>query len=293
MTQTHCQCGCEHPQLTMVPVQGFGLAMDLSGLKPDPTPMPLCRERVDHDMHLYIDGNLTESGDGLTPETAVKSYEDAVAVLSHYDGCNTYRAVFHFADLRDPNAAYLDIAVPRSHHSTFRNMALRGVSHETTMFGAINGNPSGSISVANLCATRITVTAGWLEVHEKVAVRPAATRKDAFNASFGGTICLYTGAEVFVRAGNYTSLFRSIQNGAIYNVGAAAIHTLGKVDVEQGFVWALATSNVRFSKLADFSDCASVTGRKYLLSELSSLYLGGLTLPGSLAGVAKSGSVAS
>lgn len=293
MTQTHCQCGCEHPQLTMVPVQGFGLAMDLSGLKPDPTPMPLCRERVDHDMDIYIDGNLTESGDGLTPETAVKSYEDAVAVLSHYDGCNTYHAVFHFADLRDPDAAYPDIRVQHSQYSTFRDMTLRGVSHETTMFHAIIAGVSSNVLVANLCATRITVITGWLAVHEKVAVRPAATRQVAFLSSFGGTICLYTGAEVFVRAGNYTCIFLSTQNGAIYNVGAAVIHTLGKVDVEQGFVWALATSNVRFSNLVDFSDCATVIGRKYLLNELSSLYLGGLTLPGSLAGVAKSGSVAS
>lgn len=292
MTQTHCQCGCEHPQLTMVPVQGFGLAMDLSGLKPDPTPMPLCRERVDHDMDIYIDGNLTESGDGLTPETAVKSYEDAVAVLSHYDGCNTYLAVFHFADLRDPNAAYPDIMVPCSHHSTFRKMVLRGVSHETTMFHSVSAGVSSNVWVVNLCSSLIRSVSGWLEIHEKVAVGPAATRKAAFLSSFGGTICLSTGAEVFVHPGNYTCIFLSTQNGAIYNVGAAAIHTLGKVDVEQGFVWALATSNVRFSNLVDFSYCASVTGRKYLLNELSSLYRVGLTLPGSLAGLAQSGSVA-
>lgn len=68
--------------MTMLPL---GLDLDLSALRPDPVPMPVCRERVGQDMHIYIDGNLAESGDGLSPATAVKNYEDAVLALSHYD----------------------------------------------------------------------------------------------------------------------------------------------------------------------------------------------------------------
>ena len=83
------ECGCGHPQLTMLPVHGFGLAVDASGLVPAPVPTPTGRERVDHDMHIYVNGNLSASGDGLSPETAVKSYEDAVLALSRYDGCNS------------------------------------------------------------------------------------------------------------------------------------------------------------------------------------------------------------
>ena len=98
------ECGCGHPQLTMLPVHGFGLAVDASGLVPAPVPTPTGRERVDHDMHIYVNGNLSASGDGLSPETAVKSYEDAILALSRYDGCNMRVATIHFADLDDPEA---------------------------------------------------------------------------------------------------------------------------------------------------------------------------------------------
>ena len=69
MSQTEQHCACNHPELVMLPVRGFGLAVDPSGLAPAPVPALGCRERVDQDMHIYIDGNLSESGDGLSPET--------------------------------------------------------------------------------------------------------------------------------------------------------------------------------------------------------------------------------
>lgn len=111
MSQTEQHCACDPSNLVMLPVRGFGLAVDPSGLVPAPAPVLTCRERVDRDMHIYINGNLETSGDGLSPETAVKGYADAVLALSRYDGCNTHAAHFHFADLDGEDDAYPDLGV--------------------------------------------------------------------------------------------------------------------------------------------------------------------------------------
>lgn len=44
MSQTEQHCACNHPELVMLPVRGFGLAVDPSGLVPAPGPAPVCRE---------------------------------------------------------------------------------------------------------------------------------------------------------------------------------------------------------------------------------------------------------
>lgn len=37
MSQTEQHCACNHPELVMLPVRGFGLAVDPSGLAPRPS----------------------------------------------------------------------------------------------------------------------------------------------------------------------------------------------------------------------------------------------------------------
>ena len=132
MSQTEQHCACNHPELVMLPVRGFGLAVDPSGLVPAPGPAPVCRERVDQDMHIYINGNLQTSGDGLSPQTAVKSFEDGVLALSRYDGCNLHAAHLHFLPLEDQLASYPDIGIYPGTLRHVHHFSSSGDSHEST-----------------------------------------------------------------------------------------------------------------------------------------------------------------
>lgn len=147
--QNTCLC---HQNLTELPIHGLKIAVDTSALA-------LCdckdggtaagRHRVTEELHVYVSGNLTESGDGLTPETAVKSYEDAVDVLSLYDGCNKYIAHLHFADLA-AGQKYLDVIVVSAHHTSFKYMHIHGQSHDTTVFSAIYATLNAYVVISNV-----------------------------------------------------------------------------------------------------------------------------------------------
>lgn len=277
------ECGCGHPQLTMLPVHGFGLAVDASGLVPAPVPTPTGRERVDHDMHIYVNGNLSASGDGLSPETAVKSYEDAILALSRYDGCNTYHAYFHFADLAGSEDVYPSIDIYPHSYATFLTLTIAGVSHETTMLGRIYNTTAAHLTLTDAC-TPFAASLGWLNISGKVALKPSLPVPGALQANWGGHIRFLSGSEIFFNPGKYASAVYSA-NGHMVALGAVKFHTLGAVDAGEGFVRLFGNACVWLNQEVDFSTCSAVTGRKYNLTEQACLVSAGLALPGSLPGV--------
>lgn len=284
------ECCCSHPQLTALPVRGLTLSVDAAGLLPAPAPALSCRERVDQDMHIYINGNLSESGDGLSPETAVKSYEDAVLALSRYDGCNTYCAYFHFADLADPDAVYPDLTLSTSHYyATFRALTLAGVSHETTRLGKVYTTSGAYGTLTDACVSYI-MSNGWLNILGKVALKPRLAEKAALHANWGGSIRFLQGSDIYFYPGQYMAAVYSIC-GYISNAGAMKFHTLGNIAVDFGFARAVGNGIVRLTGTVDFSDCRTVIGRKYHVVEQASVITGGRDLPGSLPGVALHGGV--
>lgn len=289
MSRTEQSCACNHPELVRLPVHGLTLEVDTRGLVPAPGPALACRELVDQDMHIYIDGNLSESGDGLSPETAVKSYADAVLALSRYDGCNTHHAHFHFADLTNPEGVYPDMGVFAHSYSTFRTLTIGGVSHETTRFGAITFTLGTYATVANSSFASI-VTNGWLHISGKIALRPTSSGTSSFQANWGGQIRFLADSEVFLYPGKYPSVMYS-KCGFFSVFGTLKFHTLGDIEVQYGFVRALGNACVWFINNVDFSTCSAVTGQKYNLTEQACLVSAGLTLPGSLPGVAQQSSV--
>ena len=290
MSRTEQSCACNHPELVRLPVHGLTLEVDTSGLVPAPGPTLACRELVDQDMHIYIDGNLSESGDGLSPETAVKSYEDAVLALSRYDGRNTHAAHFHFADLADSDAVYPDLTVHSSNgYSTFRALTIAGVSHQTTMLGKVSVVAGAYVTLTNACVPYI-LTNGWLNIDGKVALKPRLSEKAALHANWGGNIRFLAETDLYLHPGQYWAAVYSIC-GYISNSAPMKFHTLGNIAVDYGFARALGNGTVRLTRTVDFSDCKAVTGRKYYVAEQASVITGGATLPGSLPGVALNGSI--
>lgn len=282
------QCACHPSNLVMLPVRGFGLAVDAGGLAPVPTPTA-GRERVDQDMHIHINGNLETSGDGLSPETAVKSFEDAVLALSRYDGCNQYSATFHFADLADPEVTYPDMNVFTHSYATFRALSIDGVSHETTRLGTITLTAGTYATLANISSAGI-ITNGWLLISGKIALKPISPGTSSFQANWGGLIRFLADSEVYLYPGKYHSVMYS--DCGLFSVpGTLKFHVLNSIQVQYGFVRARGNACVRLNKSVDFSTCSAVTGQKYNLTEQACLVSAGLTLPGSLLGVAANGSI--
>lgn len=136
-------------------------------------------------MDISINGNLTASGDGLSPESAVKSYEDAVLALSRYDGCNLYNAHFHFADLVDPEATYPAFTMFSSHFSTFSRIDISGESHETTRLGECVVNNGIIVTVSNVCMEHIDSIGSVTELCGQVAFTPGEN-KYAILSTYGG-----------------------------------------------------------------------------------------------------------
>ena len=285
MSQTEQHCACGHPQLARLPVHGLTLEVDTSGLAP--APALSCRERVGQDMHVYIDGNRGESGDGLSPETAVKSYEDAVLALSKYDGCNTYNVYFHFADLEDQEATYPDITIYGQSYASFLSLTLTGVSYRTTKLGKIELLAGGYAALTDLCASYV-LSHGWLNIYGKVALKPHASENATFHANWGGNIRFNMGSEIFLYPGKYYGVIHSTC-GMVLAVGTMNFHALGAIDVETAFARARGNAVVWFNRGVGFLECAAVAGRKYMLTEQACLYSNGLTLPGSLPGVVQQG----
>lgn len=277
------ECGCGHPQLTMLPVHGFGLAVDASGLVPAPVPTPTGRERVDHDMHIYVNGNLSASGDGLSPETAVKSYEDAILALSRYDGCNMRVATIHFADLTDTNISYPDINIYIHSYTTFLALGITGVSHETTMLGRIYNSEGTRLTLKNVCIPYV-VSVGWLCINGKLGFKPGQSGESPLQANWGGHIRFLEGAELFLNPGKYQAVIEST-NGHLITPGLTKFHALGAVATEYGFVRVRGNASVWLTECVDFSGCSTITGRKYSLAQQACLVSSGVVLPGSLPGV--------
>ena len=284
----HCACG--HPELVMLPVRGFGLAVDPSGLVPAPAPARSCRERVDQDMHIYVDGNRGESGDGLTPETAVKDVSDAVFALSRYDGCNRHHAYFHLVSLESPDATYPEIAVGLGSYTTFGALHIRGESHETTRLCRFNNQVGSLVSLSNISVAYTQTVASWLAIEGKVALRPTPEQSSAFHATWGGCVRFSEDAEIYLYPGEYMAVCAT-SHGMIGSGERVKFRTLGNINLNSGFALALHCGSIQFPASTDFSGCTAVTGRKYYLEKLSCLCLDAGILPGSVAGEAKNGSV--
>lgn len=289
MSQTEQHCACDPSKLVMLPVRGFGLAVDPSGLAPAPGPATACRERVDQDMHIYIDGNLSESGDGLSPETAVKSYADAVLALSRYDGCNTHAAHFHFADLDGADDAYPDLGVFPHNYATFRTLAIAGVSHETTNLGTCIVHPGCEVYISDACLTCARNFSSFVQLRSSIAFNPR-NKKYAIMSQYGGVVSCAADSEIYFHSGTYASCV-FVMHSMFYNSGSCKFHTLGPVSVETGFLCGTRNAAINLNEAVDYTNCTAVSGKKYYANFLSNIYTGGKTLPGSLDGQVYNGSI--
>ena len=289
MSQTEQHCACNHPELVMLPVRGFGLAVDPSGLVPAPGPAPVCRERVDQDMHIYINGNLQTSGDGLSPQTAVKSFEDGVLALSRYDGCNLHAAHLHFLPLEDQLASYPDIGIYPGTYATFTTFHLSGDSHESTRLGWCNVYPGCHAFVADVCLTCLRKCSSFVPLRNNVAFKPGE-KKYAIMSQYGGAVSLTPESNIYFHAGAYHSC-AFVLSSMLYNVTSCKMHTLGPVSVDTGFLCAVRNAVINLNDTVDYTNCTAVSGMKYYANFLSNICTGGKTLPGSLDGQVYNGSI--
>lgn len=295
MTQSDCQCGCDHPQLTMLPVRGISLAVDASGLIPAPIPTPTpnpeigCRERVTEDLHIYIDGNLETSGDGLTPQTAVKSYEDAVLALSRYDGCNLYRAHLHFMSLQDQDTTYPDFTMFHSHYASFSTVYISGESHETTKLGSCTFHMGSVIYVSNISMKCICGIGSCISLTGNISFKPQNVPY-VIQSSYGGCFFIIGDANIIYHNTSSISCVH-ITHSMLFCSSGAKFSTVGNVTVSSAFFYIQYNGSVTMGKTVDFSGCTGVIGKKYRLLGLSYINSAGNILPGTQDPMVETGSL--
>lgn len=289
MSRTEQSCVCNHPELVRLPVHGLALEVDTSGLVPAPGPALACRERVDQDMHIYIDGNLSESGDGLSPETAVKSYADAVLALSRYDGCNLHAAHLHFLPLEDPDASYSDFTVYTVTYNSFTTLSISGESHETTRLGSCTFYIGTRIAISNICLESLTCLGSYTYISGNMSFKPRNARY-IIDLNHGGYLAVLEDANVYFNNCSCLSCIKITRSMAGLAAGSK-FYTVGDISVSVAFMYAQYNSTFTMGKTVDFSGCASVTGKRYRLGGLSYLYSNGISLPGNQAPQVETGSV--
>lgn len=288
MSQSN-RCACDPSHLVMLPVRGFGLAVDPSGLVPAPAPTPICRKRVDQDMHIYINGNLSESGDGLTPETAVKSYQDAVLTLSRYDGCNLYGAHLHFLPLEDPEASYQGLTVFPGTYSTFTMLCICGESHETTSLGYCSFHMGTRITVSNVSMMSLTCIGSYTYISENVAFKPDNVSY-VINVNYGGCLYIQDNAKIYFHSCSCAACIK-ITGSMVFLSNGSRFYTAGNITASVAFLYAQFHGAVSMGNTVDFSGCTSVAGKKYRLLGLSYIHSNGVTLPGNQAPMVENGSL--
>ena len=239
-------------------------------------------------MHIYINGNLETSGDGLSPETAVKGYADAVLALSRYDGSNTHAAHFHFADLDGADDAYPDLGVFPHNYATFRTLAIAGVSHETTNLGTCIVHPGCEVYISDACLTCARNFSSFVQLRSSIAFNPR-NKKYAIMSQYGGVVSCAADSEIYFHSGTYASCVFVMHS--MFNSGSCKFHTLGPVSVETGFLCGTRNAAINLNEAVDYTNCTAVSGMKYYANFLSNIYTGGKTLPGSLDGQVYNGSI--
>lgn len=245
------------------------------------------RIRVTEDLHVYVDGNRGASGDGLTPETAVKSYEDAVKALSLYDGGNTYKAVLHFADLK-ADGEYPEILTSPGHYASFVSLEIHGASHETTKILGIFVRYGSNVLITNVNATRITSeNSSTATVTGKITVgNKAAANLNLFLATNSATLSLYE-TQVYVKTANCYAVFFASISATLY-VTDSVTTIIGSLSVESAF------ARVYFGCLyvTNSSFGGTCIGKRYASPAngvIEVLGKGANVFPGSLAGEVASG----
>lgn len=295
MTQSDCQCGCDHTQLTMLPVRGLSLAVDASGLIPAPVPTPTpnpeigCRERVTEDLHIYIDGNLETSGDGLTPQTAVKSYEDAVLALSRYDGCNLYNAHLHFMSLQDQDATYSDLYAFYGHFTTFSKIFISGESHETTNLGSCLFQMGLVIVVSNISIKSLSSIGSYVSLSGNISFKSKDINR-ILQTNYGGCLYIMEDAHIFFHNTTCGSCI-TVTNSLLFCSHGSKFSTIGNVTVSVAFFYIQYHGSVTMGNTVDFSGCTGVIGKKYRLMGLSYIHSSGITLPGTQGPMVENGSL--
>ncbi len=289
MSQTEQHCACDPSNLVMLPVRGFGLAVDPSGLVPAPAPVLTCRERVDRDMHIYINGNLETSGDGLSPETAVKGYADAVLALSKYDGCNQHAAHLHFLSLEDTEATYPDFTVFSNTYSTFTSLRISGESYETTHLGVCSFQMGTVIAVSEVSMRSLASLGSHTSISGDVAFK-ANGESYAMNVNYGGCLYILENVNVYFHAGSCTA-YMKITSSMMLLWENSKFHTIGSISASVAFLYVQYNGSITIGNTVDFSGCTSVLGRKYYLMGLSYINSNGTTLPGTQAPMLETGSI--
>ena len=300
MTQEKCCCGQEKTSVLLpinalrLPFCGMGIEVDPEAIKDlagcsceGGQPQPGGRVRVTEDLHVYVDGNRAESGDGLSPETAAKSYEDAVKIISGYDGCNSYNVTVHFEDLAN-EGYYPNIEVYKSHFSTFVRLTFTGHSYLTTRFTEIYLRDSAVLWITEVRVRVVQIQDGYIRLTGNIAVDEHYSGINNNFAVLGG-IMSFVNCNVAIYATQCTYLFTSTHNGDMRFSNATMVMQ-NQLTVSGAFALAMLGGLIFIGGNTSFS--GSAIGQKYHSTCSGMIYTGTNNqnvFPGTSAGIVDKG----
>lgn len=293
----NCDHPCKKPTINL-PIRGIGLTIDDADLVSREEVEEMIREaveevrcrcevrtRVSEDLHVYVDGKLTEAGNGLSPETAVTSVEEAWAVIGRYDGCNEFNVYLHLADL-EADDRYPDINVFGSSMATFKRLYITGNSYQSTRTGSITVNSGAYVFVMEVQARGVFASNSFVALRRIGVSDPV---HHAIDASWGGVITFSGGGEINIYPGTYNTIFRSAYNGHIYcGSSDSKLNILGAVTCSNAFAAAYAQGGISLGRGLAITGGSSVSGKKYA-SDYMAMVKSQVALPGTQNGTATNG----
>jgi hypothetical protein len=183
---------------------------------------------------VYLDGSATSSGDGTTPETAVKTFEEAKALLSTTDGTIYVTGLVTISGseewsldgytnaevMRDAGYTGYLITVPRGASLTLSNITLDGNKTNVTATASLVEVSSGTLTINNGAVLQNNSTSsgpGGVKINGTFSMNGGRISNnettDTSTSSSGGG--LYMGGGTFTMNGGEISNNTSPNGGGI------------------------------------------------------------------------------
>ncbi len=286
----NCNCNCEHGKPTVtLPVSGLSIQVDAEALSACQCQGGVPGEgriRVTEDLHIYVDGKRAESGDGLTPETAVKTYAEAVRAASRYDGCNEFNLIFNFADSTEGDN-YGDITITAGGYSTFNGFVITGESIAAA-FGAIQVLASAKVTIMNIKLNYIGAEGNTsVTLEGNIVISPLADTH-CIHARSGSEIALK--ADIIVLGGSCYAVLCGFHCGNTMCYGGS-ISVMNGLTCTSAFACAYNCGVVNTSGIPI---TGTASGRRYIVQRNGVIHVhgkGANYFPGNVGGTADTGGI--
>ena len=168
----------------------------------------------EEELHVYVDGNRKDSGDGLTPAGAFATCAEAFDLLTFCSGYN-YTAVMHFASLEN-GKEYPPVCLSKDKTAGFRRIRLEGESHEKTMLSLVEACGESEIEVRKFSLRFAHAHHhGRIVLSQAVGLRPNVCT-GSLGSSFGGVVQIAANTRLYVVPGVYPWMFRATSGGELY-----------------------------------------------------------------------------